>query len=443
MPVLKVKNNEKWECVAGTSGYTIDATLTQSGQAADAKAVGDALAEKQPKGDYLNSSELSNSINTILVQAKESGEFDGADGKSAYQYAVDGGYVGSEDEFAEKLAQETKIHVGPEPPEDGSTLWLDTDELGEAYVPVPTAATVGQYLRVTEVDEDGKVVVTETVDTDTDLLAAGVPADAYVTGKNIRNIGKTLNATEKVSRYMTSSEWMLKIDSVAKTVTVPVGMLACGNWCLPLAEQTVDILQDDDTTLVVYDSSANAVRSVRCTDYTGKTMYVIAMITRDRYTEPNANYVQGPYMVDGVMAGHYSMKQRLQLTEETARIEASFSLDCLYAQIIVPIASADTAAGVEVYQGTTMVGYSWLTNMMDDSSARICAVMAENDRGLVTYGSTIPQNYSGEDGRVESVTTFNRRARVFEASPFTKFVIYGSGGVAFPVGTTVEIWGVS
>ena len=31
---------------------------------------------------------------------------DGADGKSAYQYAKDGGYTGTEDEFAEKLAQE-------------------------------------------------------------------------------------------------------------------------------------------------------------------------------------------------------------------------------------------------------------------------------------------------------------------------------------------------
>lgn len=29
----------------------------------------------------------------------------GPDGKSAYQYAVDGGYTGTEEEFAEKLAQ--------------------------------------------------------------------------------------------------------------------------------------------------------------------------------------------------------------------------------------------------------------------------------------------------------------------------------------------------
>lgn len=63
----------------------IDTTLTQEGQAADAKATGDAI------------SKLSEEIANIPG---------GADGKSAYQYAVDGGYTGTEAEFAEKLAQE-------------------------------------------------------------------------------------------------------------------------------------------------------------------------------------------------------------------------------------------------------------------------------------------------------------------------------------------------
>lgn len=40
------------------NALTIDATLTRAGQAADAKAVGDALNEKQPIGDYVLNSEL-------------------------------------------------------------------------------------------------------------------------------------------------------------------------------------------------------------------------------------------------------------------------------------------------------------------------------------------------------------------------------------------------
>ena len=45
-------------------------------------------------------------VNEALAAAKANGEFDGADGKSAYAYAQDGGYTGTEAEFAAKLAQE-------------------------------------------------------------------------------------------------------------------------------------------------------------------------------------------------------------------------------------------------------------------------------------------------------------------------------------------------
>lgn len=50
--------------------------------------------------------DLQEATNEALAQAKASGEFDGADGKSAYQYAQDGGYTGTEAEFDAKLAAE-------------------------------------------------------------------------------------------------------------------------------------------------------------------------------------------------------------------------------------------------------------------------------------------------------------------------------------------------
>ena len=46
--------------------------------------------------------DVGTAVNEALAAAKKSGEFDG---KSAYQYAVDGGYAGTEAEFAAKLAQ--------------------------------------------------------------------------------------------------------------------------------------------------------------------------------------------------------------------------------------------------------------------------------------------------------------------------------------------------
>ena len=79
------------------------------------------LTEHQDISGKLDASALPTAINTALAQAKASGEFDGqpgadgkdgepgkdgADGKSAYQYARDGGYNGTEAEFAKKLASE-------------------------------------------------------------------------------------------------------------------------------------------------------------------------------------------------------------------------------------------------------------------------------------------------------------------------------------------------
>lgn len=56
MSVLKIKKDDgTWVSI----GSGIDATLTQEGQAADAKVVGDALAGKQPIGDYALKSEIS------------------------------------------------------------------------------------------------------------------------------------------------------------------------------------------------------------------------------------------------------------------------------------------------------------------------------------------------------------------------------------------------
>ena len=56
--------------------------------------------------DTATKDDVGTAVNEALAQAKASGEFDGAAGKSAYSYAQDGGYTGTEAEFAEKLAQE-------------------------------------------------------------------------------------------------------------------------------------------------------------------------------------------------------------------------------------------------------------------------------------------------------------------------------------------------
>ena len=71
--------------ISATGGSTIelDTTLTESGKAADAKAVGDALADKQPIGDYATSGELNALAETV------DGKADAADIPSLEGYATE------------------------------------------------------------------------------------------------------------------------------------------------------------------------------------------------------------------------------------------------------------------------------------------------------------------------------------------------------------------
>ena len=56
--------------------------------------------------DKVDRSTLQTAVDDALQEAKTSGVFDGSDGKSAYEYAQEGGYTGTETEFAAKLAEE-------------------------------------------------------------------------------------------------------------------------------------------------------------------------------------------------------------------------------------------------------------------------------------------------------------------------------------------------
>ena len=85
----------------------------------------------------------------------------GADGKSAYQYAQEGGYTGTEEEFAEKLAQEQL---------DGTTLTLTPTQVYDAMsagIPVKVQYTDSKYglLSFTEfnVAESLNVIVSQTI----------------------------------------------------------------------------------------------------------------------------------------------------------------------------------------------------------------------------------------------------------------------------------------
>lgn len=126
-----------WAMISGSGGggsaVTIDTTLTKSGQAADAKAAGDAIREKLAK------TELPTAVNDALAQAKASGEFDGAKGDKG-----DTGPAGPQGETGP---------AGPKGADGKDGAGMDV-----------TGAKVGQIAKITAVDSAGKPTGWEPVD---------------------------------------------------------------------------------------------------------------------------------------------------------------------------------------------------------------------------------------------------------------------------------------
>ena len=126
----------------------IDTTLTKSGQAADAKAAGDAIEKK------LDATALPTAVNDALAQAKASGEFDGPKGEKGDK--GDPGAQGIRGEKGETGPAGEKGDTGPAGPKgadgkDGAGMDI-------------TGAKVGQIAKIKAVDSSGKPTAWEPVD---------------------------------------------------------------------------------------------------------------------------------------------------------------------------------------------------------------------------------------------------------------------------------------
>lgn len=128
-----------WAAVSGGS-VDVDATLTKAGYAADAKAAGDAIAQK------LDATALPTAINDALAQAKASGDFDGPKGEKGDK--GDPGAPGIRGEKGDTGPAGEKGDTGPAGPKGA-------DGKDGAGMDV-TGAKVGQIAKITAVDSAGK-----------------------------------------------------------------------------------------------------------------------------------------------------------------------------------------------------------------------------------------------------------------------------------------------
>lgn len=155
------------------------------------------ISEEQSKSVYdqaLSVLAETQAVAESVRSAAELGEFDGTDGKSAYAYAQDGGYTGTEAEFAAKLAEETPgIHIGAEAPTDDSVLWVDTDEEAneESAEAVPSdwnaaEGEPGHVLNRTHYKKTEAIVSETTVEPDEEGSGSFTPVFDVVVGQKYK-----------------------------------------------------------------------------------------------------------------------------------------------------------------------------------------------------------------------------------------------------------------
>ena len=151
-------NNRLYVCVNDVDGYTwamigggggggtvvtIDATLSKSGQAADAKAAGDAIGKK------LDATALPTAVNDALAQAKASGEFDGAKGDKGDPgpKGADGKDGAGMDVTGAKVGQIAKIKAvdSAGKPTEWEPVNMPSGE-EEFIQTIPMSSDVGEYV---------------------------------------------------------------------------------------------------------------------------------------------------------------------------------------------------------------------------------------------------------------------------------------------------------
>lgn len=219
------------------SGAVVDSSLTISGAAADAKAVGDALAKK------LNADRLNGAVEDALRQAKESGEFDGepgAPGKDGDDYVL------TEDDKTEIAEEAAKLI---EVPGEGEYRLLKTITLTEE---------VTQIYETFETGYDGMLV---TVVNGT--LSSG-NLRLYVTvgkGNYLRGIGANLASSQcmKFEAQSTNGIWSAYAYYGNKSdVSSVTGMLGANT----LTARSIEVPDGFDTAF-------DAIYNLRLYSYSG------------------------------------------------------------------------------------------------------------------------------------------------------------------------------
>lgn len=222
----------------------------------------------------------------------------GADGKSAYEYAQDGGYTGTETEFAEKLATDIPNAL-PNPNAltftgavnatyDGSTaVSVEIPSGGSGGTDISlglTSASVGQIIKVKAIDESGKPTAWEAADMPTGeedfelIFSDTITEDAKDFVRTVDKDGNPFELKEAVVIVYT-----VPFETSTNNVGRAVGFLPSSSWGRNLSGGISNCIPAGTSNIAKYDViHVKVVQGYQC--------------LIDRWESQNATNVRGVMM---------------------------------------------------------------------------------------------------------------------------------------------------
>ena len=122
----------------------------------------------------------------------------------------------------------------------------------------------------------------------------------------IAELQKNISNISVFARFVTSKGYVLSIDTNAMTIRIPDGYVfykrpRLGQSRLPVADTTCAINTESAFSFVVMDVVTKAVSSIKPDNFDATAQVVLAVLWKGHYTDPAANWIMGPYQVNGFL----------------------------------------------------------------------------------------------------------------------------------------------
>ena len=126
------------------------------------------------------------------------------------------------------------------------------------------------------------------------------------TGGDITELQNNISGISVLARYVSSKGYMLSIDTNAMTVRIPGGYVfykrpRLGQARLPVEDTTCTINTESAFSFLIVDVTTGAVSSIKPDNFDATTQVVLAVLWNGHYTDPAANWIMGPYQVNGFL----------------------------------------------------------------------------------------------------------------------------------------------